>query len=411
LYIYDSNATPTEVFFDNLSVVHYSGPLVEENHYYPFGLGMAGISDKANKSNYAENKYRYNNGSELQNKEFSDGTGLELYETSFRSLDPQIGRFWQIDPLAGKDMGMSCYAYVGNNPVLLNDPTGEQRPQVAQTAYQAYPQNPTVDFGLPYGYGGSKKNTEDDDFSGENSFGSETNGGGFGADWLNQALSVLQNSDDGGFLYATSSGVNTYQFSSQQEAFASGASTIYNSGAWGTGQTAVNGFNAALNSYNQMTGEDLQLNTPVTDIGHHENGGWVTSYIDPFIEQTSFARTVSGIMAIGPTGANWVIDEARGANQFMSVRGALNPSGEIRSIRTISTIGKVADFAGKALGAVAVADHSIQAYEAFKSGDYAYGALNVAKAGLDVFFMFAKANPVVLAGSLVYAAVDIATSK
>src|SRR6202012_4793465 len=125
LYIYVSNTTPNvAVFCDNLQVAHTRGPLLEENHYYPFGLTMAGISDKAVKWGYAENKYRFNFGSELQNKEFSDGSGLELYDAQHRMYDQQLGRFGQIDPLTDFTQNYSGYMYVGNNPMLFCDPLG-----------------------------------------------------------------------------------------------------------------------------------------------------------------------------------------------------------------------------------------------------------------------------------------------
>ncbi|HEX7906320.1 MAG TPA: RHS repeat-associated core domain-containing protein, partial [Chitinophagaceae bacterium] len=122
LYIYTSNdATNVDVFFDNLQVTHVRGPLLEETHYYPFGLIQAGISSKAFNFGTPENKFKFN-GVELSNKEFIDGSGLEIYEMPSRSYDPQIGRFWQIDPV--EKYYESLYAGMGNNPICYIDPSG-----------------------------------------------------------------------------------------------------------------------------------------------------------------------------------------------------------------------------------------------------------------------------------------------
>jgi RHS repeat-associated protein len=85
--------------------------------YYPFGLTMAGISSKA--MGKLENKKKFNSGTEL-NTDFD----LSIYETRFRSYDPQIGRFLQIDPIANMALNFSPYAYASNNPIFYNDPLG-----------------------------------------------------------------------------------------------------------------------------------------------------------------------------------------------------------------------------------------------------------------------------------------------
>jgi RHS repeat-associated protein len=112
------------MFFDSLQIKHYTGPLIEETHYNAWGMTLAGISSQAIKPKYTENKYLFNGGNELQNKEFSDGSGLDWYDATFRMYDPQIGRFHQIDPLAEFFGEYSPYTFANNNPILLNDPLG-----------------------------------------------------------------------------------------------------------------------------------------------------------------------------------------------------------------------------------------------------------------------------------------------
>ncbi|WP_157305820.1 DUF6443 domain-containing protein [Chitinophaga tropicalis] len=118
LYIYTSNESGEDVFFDNLVVVHNSGPLLEETHYYPFGLTMAGISANALKGeDYFENRLKFNG------IEHTTELDMNQYDAFYRTLGPQIGRWWQIDPKPNVEM--SPYAMMENNPISNFDPLGD----------------------------------------------------------------------------------------------------------------------------------------------------------------------------------------------------------------------------------------------------------------------------------------------
>ncbi len=89
--------------------------ILQEDHYYPFGLRMSGQHYTVPNINLV-NKYLYN-GKELQDQ-------TNYYDYGFRQMDPQLGRWHVVDALAEMYLSTSPYAYVMNDPINRIDVMG-----------------------------------------------------------------------------------------------------------------------------------------------------------------------------------------------------------------------------------------------------------------------------------------------
>lgn len=119
LYVFVSNESNAnfDVFFDDLRITHTKGAILQEDHYYPFGLNISALSSTAPLSK--PNKFKYN-GKEL-NEEFD----LNWYSYGAREYDPQLGRFHTQDRFAEKYNMFSPYHYASNDPIRNIDYNGD----------------------------------------------------------------------------------------------------------------------------------------------------------------------------------------------------------------------------------------------------------------------------------------------
>ena len=107
--------------------------IMEENHYYPFGLKHTNYNTQYNVFSRneedqvriayvppVESFYKY----KFENKEWQDELSLNLYDFGARLYDPATVRTTTHDPLAEKFYNLSPQSFLNNNPMYFVDPTG-----------------------------------------------------------------------------------------------------------------------------------------------------------------------------------------------------------------------------------------------------------------------------------------------
>jgi RHS repeat-associated protein len=88
--------------------------VIDENHYYAYGMEYRGFAPLSGTSNY---NYKFNGIERVES--------FNLDFAFYRGLDPVLGLWMQVDPKAESVVGMYPYCAMGNNPISQVDPKGD----------------------------------------------------------------------------------------------------------------------------------------------------------------------------------------------------------------------------------------------------------------------------------------------
>jgi RHS repeat-associated protein len=125
------NSRVTFADLDNNGTINPTTEILQENHYYPFGMNQE--SKWLNNTALPDTKYQYNG------KELNEDLGLNWNDYGARWYDATIGRWNVADPLSEKMANWSPYNYAFNNPIRFIDPDGmESRDIYGNTTFSGY---------------------------------------------------------------------------------------------------------------------------------------------------------------------------------------------------------------------------------------------------------------------------------
>ncbi len=115
-YIYVANETPANIYFDDFSIKHTKAiKVIQENHYYPFGMTIKGLELRGNPD------YRF----KFNGKERTEVFGWNMDDFGWRHYSSDYINMNKIDRFAEKYYALSPYSAMAGNPIRFVDVNGD----------------------------------------------------------------------------------------------------------------------------------------------------------------------------------------------------------------------------------------------------------------------------------------------